>query len=147
MKSYLNMGGNLNKIDEIFVRVPPKNKNNVDIVNMNKSSIEEEDNTKNSNDNSNVHVTGLLKNSACQRYWGKDNIDELNKMMDPASLHEKIYVTQTWCPIMIQSQHQVTFNISMVTMVLQEITSEENLQIKKFGMNMQRRKKNTDRIT
>ena len=65
MKSYLNMGGNLNKIDEIFVRVPPKNKNNVDIVNMNKSSIEEEDNTKNSNDNSNVHVTGLLKNSAC----------------------------------------------------------------------------------
>ena len=36
MIPFLKMGGNLKKIDEIFVRVPPKNKRKVDIVNMNK---------------------------------------------------------------------------------------------------------------
>ena len=34
MKPYLNMGGNLKKIDEMFVRVPPKKKNKVDIINI-----------------------------------------------------------------------------------------------------------------
>ena len=35
MKPYLKMGGNLNKIDEIFLIVPPNNKIKVDIANIN----------------------------------------------------------------------------------------------------------------
>ena len=42
MEPYLKMGGNLKKIGEIFVRVTPKNKTKVYIININKSSSEKE---------------------------------------------------------------------------------------------------------
>ena len=40
------MGGNLKKIDEIFVRVTPQNKRKVDIINRNENRNEEEYNIK-----------------------------------------------------------------------------------------------------
>ena len=89
MKPNLNMGGNLKKIDEIFVRVPPKNKRKVGVIIMYESSSEEEDNIKNRNDGANVHVTGLLKNSACWRSGRRDNIDKPKNLLGPASLIER----------------------------------------------------------
>ena len=36
-----------------------------------------------------VHVTGLLKNNDCWRSGKKDDIDEHNKLLYPASLSER----------------------------------------------------------
>ena len=88
MKPYLKMGGNLKKMDKIFVRFPLKNKRSVGIINTNENISEEEDNIKNINDDANVHVTDLLENSAFWRSGRNYNIYELQNLLDPVSLFE-----------------------------------------------------------
>ena len=56
-----------------------------------KEVLKKEDNIKNSNDCANLNVTGLMINSVFWRSGRKDNIDELKKLLDPASIFE-IYI-------------------------------------------------------
>ena len=67
IKPYLNMGGNLKKIDKIFVKNSLKKKRKLDIINTNKRISEKEDNTKNSNFMSLVGLKIVLAGDLLER--------------------------------------------------------------------------------
>ena len=66
-----------------------KKKKKADIINIDDISGEEEEENNIINEENNIHVSGLLGNSACWRYWREDNIDELKKVLDPETLFEE----------------------------------------------------------